>query len=524
MNNGQSTSANVQYPENGQRGPQTRQEWQHIMLAADAAAQAYVRTEVGTEITEGKPFQVEGVGRVLPVIGTMCNHMKTVHGSHGEAPENSENHNSIASLVTFRKIAPGVKVGVTSCFCPPCFGGSWHRDYRLWRCFGERNCPGLCGAVLSPCLPPPIHFTEYDATPRDNNRHQSCIYRLLPEVRSYGSMWATVQNRTDGPDTLVFSFRGSESAHAVDFFNDWLCADFNLCSQTLPHHPFAKNLPGGGWTKHRFHAGLLRQYFQVRNQAMKILVDLMGEDLQKLDAKELTNKYQIQICGHSLGGGLAELFAYELVLTTLSDGGELCKLPREMINLYTFAPAPSMNSAAARFLTGHLPNKWDDTHGLKGAFALQVINDIDVVPSTAQSCSRGGCGGPLCYTCIFCCDGHPVDFRNVGGILWLGKRAGQLHEPDHYYSQCCYNRCRRNRAACGLGEGCCACAKDHLMGNYAYKINYFARLDIAERASTSPSSNAPQQLQMQRWGKECTSRNYSLMYSRDGKLYIPTSD
>jgi hypothetical protein len=386
--------------------------------------------------------------------------------------------------------------------------------FELW-------CPGLYSCTG--CVKrPPAKFSVIDSLRNHDFSDQFCLFRYTFGANAIVSKYSHAQLfvatsislphlqtkahqklREKGvmQKQMVIGFRGSENFAQDQCCEDWFCTDFILCSVPFPAHTFHRKYfeqHQGDMKEHRFHAGILAQYWQVR----EMLFEKIRHEMKEAKNVDASMPFMLQVTGHSLGGGLAELMLYDLVLAVLEnrkyeaeesqrsagergDGDEglppLPGLKMSSIVGFTVAPAPALNEAAAGFVNRHLRcnfSKKDDEDG-KWGFANRIVNDADPVPATGQSCQHGGCAVPLCCCCTFFCNGCiSTSYKGVGKVVWFKARPGELYKSDHFeassYWQGCLNRTHRfKQLLC-----CCASAFDHTGASYALKVNHYAALPV----------------------------------------------
>lgn len=145
--------------------------------------------------------------------------------------------------------------------------------------------------------------------------------------------------------TVLISFRGTYSVSNV--FADIMCwrvthmpqrGNYFQRTRPLIHHGFHECWIGDNLN------------FIILNQVIEIITS------DEFNRKDI----QVMVTGHSLGGALAILAAYDIK--------KYCGIPENQILCYTFGAPRVGNHAFVRDYIEHIPNTW------------QIINDMDVVP------------------------------------------------------------------------------------------------------------------------------------------------
>ena len=137
--------------------------------------------------------------------------------------------------------------------------------------------------------------------------------------------------------TIVLTFRGTSSTKNV-------LTDLKVWRSTLPSEQGSYFLG----TKPMVHAGFLEFWHHtLKDEAMSIINNLMGD-------KSPNQKWNILLCGHSLGGAAAVLAAYDISKVMSGDDAR--------ISCYTFGCPRVGNYAFSNLYIKHVPNTWHVMH------------------------------------------------------------------------------------------------------------------------------------------------------------------
>lgn len=119
--------------------------------------------------------------------------------------------------------------------------------------------------------------------------HQVCFIDN-PDTDTQSSVWADTSNRE-----IIFSFRGTEQIKFKDILTDINLMQVPFLDGTNP-----------GLNDIKVHAGFLKAYKSVQATLLQILQALLKYD------NDNEKPWNIYICGHSLGGALATLMAFDI--------------------------------------------------------------------------------------------------------------------------------------------------------------------------------------------------------------------
>ena len=147
------------------------------------------------------------------------------------------------------------------------------------------------------------------------------------------------------------------------------------------------------------HKGFMSMYQSAREDILTLLKEERHRDP---DGRFLP---KLLVCGHSMGGALARLCAFDLVV---AHG-----IPAEQVSLITFGSAPPGNRALAK-LTDLLHLRRD----------LHFVNQDDAVPTTLLSLSEGGVLPSLASAALL-----RGSFSFSGCKVRFADREGAAYEP-----------------------------------------------------------------------------------------------
>ncbi|MGB0911566.1 MAG: lipase family protein, partial [Nitrospirales bacterium] len=128
-------------------------------------------------------------------------------------------------------------------------------------------------------------------------------------VGLYGEVW---EKKSSSPRTIVVVFRGTDAS-----WKDWR-SNLRWILRIIPFYSLMKD-----------------QYTVVADKFANTFLDHLTKKMRGTSGGEYT-EVKIIAAGHSLGGGLAQHFAYALPGRILSDGS---KMPR-VSEVYSFDPSP----------------------------------------------------------------------------------------------------------------------------------------------------------------------------------------
>jgi len=215
-------------------------------------------------------------------------------------------------------------------------------------------------------------FLAYDAGEVPNSPFSSAtalgLYNLdhFDVVREESSKTKAIIGWTDDPAcaTIVIAFRGTASA--ANFFSDlqvWRTDPLKICGEIcaplvgkapLVHRGFLKM-----YTKNGFHDRLLSKVEHILNRCQKSV------EAQNKNGGEVKNStrppIKVMLTGHSLGGALATLCAYDIATRTP------CAAYDVDISCYTFGAPRVGNTSWAREYNFKITETW------------QLINSDDVI-------------------------------------------------------------------------------------------------------------------------------------------------
>jgi len=153
-----------------------------------------------------------------------------------------------------------------------------------------------------------------------------------------------------------------------------------------------KNLAASEIKGCALHRGFYGQYSAVA-AAVK-------EELAK-GAAQLGDTYDLIVCGHSMGGALANICHFDLLASGFAKA--------ENTKLVTIGSGPAGNTFFAN-VHDKLTKLDDDARR-----HLHIVNNNDPVPATALGWEDGGC---LCC-CVAAGDGEA--YEHSGAMIWLGR-------------------------------------------------------------------------------------------------------
>lgn len=211
------------------------------------------------------------------------------------------------------------------------------------------------------------------------------------------------------------------------------------------------------------HAGFMSMYQSGREQLLRLLDDAAYRDAAGRFIGSLL------ICGHSMGGALARLCAFDLIACG--------RVPAGRVSLVTFGAGPVGNRALCKLLDLLHPRR--DVH---------AVNHTDPVPAAALAYSDGG-GVDGCLSALVA----RGSFSHSGAKLWFHPDEGLLHEPAPAAS-CAGARRRMERLA---GLCCCCCGAEpavpqHSLSVYIRKVAALAlRAGVPVRCSFPGSASNP---------------------------------
>ena len=122
---------------------------------------------------------------------------------------------------------------------------------------------------------------------------------------------------------LGMAFRGTEMDKIMDVLTDLnaLPTDFSP-TEDLPSECRATKKAAPGYTKEAWtHSGFTGGYRAVRGAAFRVLAEAMRAADAAAEGGAAGKPWTLYFCGHSLGGALATLGAYEAAHTVFQDGG-----------------------------------------------------------------------------------------------------------------------------------------------------------------------------------------------------------
>lgn len=173
--------------------------------------------------------------------------------------------------------------------------------------------------------------------------------------------------------TVIVSFRGTTSGKDV-------ITDLK-----------AWNVPTCKWAPGGIHEGILAAYDSVREVMMKIAKALLAND---------TSYNKIMVTGHSLGGGLATLGAYEIARAKL--------VPKDNLEIYTYGGAIVGDKTFYTQFQTDVPHMW------------RIVNDRDLIPRLPPKAIARKFG-----------------YKHVGKLVLVNQRGGlKINEPAHCACTC----------------------------------------------------------------------------------------
>jgi hypothetical protein len=187
------------------------------------------------------------------------------------------------------------------------------------------------------------------------------------------------------------------------------------------------------------HKGFMHMYQSARHAILDLLDDPRHKDPSgRFRAKLL-------VCGHSMGGALARLCAFDLVVAR--------RIPAEQVSLVTFGSGPLGNRAFCK-LADLLHLRRD----------LHFVNDKDPVPSTFLSLSEGGVLPSLASAALL-----RGSFSFSGCKVWLADREGAAYEPSQERRPLAAAAALLHRLA-GLFSPTADTVGDHSLVHYVRKV------------------------------------------------------
>ena len=180
---------------------------------------------------------------------------------------------------------------------------------------------------------------------------------------------------------LGMAFRGTEMDKIMDVLTDLnaLPTEFNP-EEALPAEvratkkagpiPYTKDV----WT----HSGFTGAYRAVHGAAFRVLTEAMRAADAQAGGSAPGKPWTLYFCGHSLGGALATLGAYEAAHTAFADGTV------KKIMLYNYG-SPRVGSAAFKAaFDAAIPDAW------------RVINAADIIPRVPRLLGYAHVGHVVC--------------------------------------------------------------------------------------------------------------------------------
>lgn len=205
--------------------------------------------------------------------------------------------------------------------------------------------------------------------------HQICSIDN-PDTDTQASIWADMTKRE-----LILSFRGTEQVKFKD-----ILTDINLIQVPFDDsNPTLKDI--------KLHSGFLKAYQSVQPALLQILQALLK---YKTDAENNGTPWNIYITGHSLGGALATITAFDIgrinsrlfgtndaVLRYYDDKEFLSTLAEAKITMYTFG-APRVGDKNFRDLFNSLiPSTFrycqPYCHFIEIKYIYRIVNNQDIV-------------------------------------------------------------------------------------------------------------------------------------------------
>jgi hypothetical protein len=150
------------------------------------------------------------------------------------------------------------------------------------------------------------------------------------------------------------------------------------------------------------HKGFMKMYQSTREKILELLDDDRNFSTGPGKRQFLP---KLLVCGHSMGGALARLCAFDLVV---SHG-----IPADQVSLVTFGSGPLGNRAFCK-LTDLLHLRRD----------LHFVNSRDPVPSLCLSLSEGGVLPSLLSAALL-----RGSFSFSGSKVWFAGADGEAYEP-----------------------------------------------------------------------------------------------
>ena len=243
----------------------------------------------------------------------------------------------------------------------------------------------------------------------------------------------------------IYSFRGTSSAQdaKTDAKYHKLRGFQELCPLAVG---WKKSLSEDTINKCAFHRGFYEQYSAVASA--------VREELEK-GAAALGEEYKLVVCGHSMGGALANLSHFDLLASAFAQP--------EKMQLVTIGSGPVGNTFFA-----HLHDELAKVHA-DARRHLHIVNNNDPVPAAALGIDDGG---SLCCMVAFR-DGET--FEHSGTLIWMGRLPGMFRTRSINFLSglllCGRRICSPITACCLTGNQ--TSVFDHMTEPYVQKMAQF---------------------------------------------------
>ncbi|XP_078427745.1 putative triglyceride lipase isoform X2 [Wolffia australiana] len=154
---------------------------------------------------------------------------------------------------------------------------------------------------------------------------------------------------------LVIAFRGTEQTKWKDLTTDLMLVPSGLNPERM----------GGNFKEEvQVHSGFLGAYDSVRNRIMTLIKLSVGyhEDMDL----ETISKWRVYVTGHSLGGALATLLAFELSSSQMAKRGVIS------ITMYNFGSPRVGNRCFTEIYNQRVRDSW------------RIVNHRDIIPTVPR--------------------------------------------------------------------------------------------------------------------------------------------
>ena len=256
--------------------------------------------------------------------------------------------------------------------------------------------------------------------------------------------WVFSMTMGDGSPRVYCSFRGTSSAE--DAKTDAKFLKRRGRQELEPLSSGWKNLSRSEIEGCAFHRGFYGQYCAV--------AAAVREELEK-GLEALGGSCELVICGHSMGGALANICHFDLLASGFAQP--------ERTQLITIGSGPAGNTWFAN-VHDRITKLDDDARR-----HLHIVNNNDPVPAAAL----GADDGSMLCCCVAAGDGDT--YEHSGTMIWMGRTADIFRERSIGILGGIARLGRRLLAPC-LGcclEGSQLAVKDHMTNPHVCKLAEF---------------------------------------------------